>query len=60
MFRSHILVCGGMGCTSGNSVKIYEALVHRIYKEGLEKEVHVTQTGCFGLCALGPIMIIYP
>ena len=60
MFRSHILVCGGTGCTSNNSIKIYEALVHRIYKEGLEKEVHVTQTGCFGLCALGPIMIVYP
>ena len=60
MFRSHILVCGGTGCTSNNSIKIYEALVHRIYEEGLEKEVHVTQTGCFGLCALGPIMIVYP
>ena len=60
MFRSHILVCGGTGCTSGNSMKIYEALVDRIQKEGLEKEVHVTKTGCFGLCAYGPIMIVYP
>ena len=60
MFRSHILVCGGTGCTSGNSMKIYDALVARIQKEGLENEVHVTKTGCFGLCALGPIMIVYP
>ena len=60
MFRSHILVCGGTGCTSGNSMKIYDALVERIKKEGLENEVHVTKTGCFGLCALGPIMIVYP
>ena len=60
MFRSHILVCGGTGCTSGNSMKIYDALVDRIQKEGLEKEVHVTKTGCFGLCAYGPIMIVYP
>ena len=60
MFRSHILVCGGTGCTSGNSMKIYDALVERIKKEGLEEEVHVTKTGCFGLCALGPIMIVYP
>ena len=60
MFRSHILVCGGTGCTSGNSMKIYDALVERIKKEGLENEVHVTKTGCFGLCAYGPIMIVYP
>ena len=60
MFRAHILVCGGTGCTSGNSMKIYDALVERIRKEGLENEVHVTKTGCFGLCALGPIMIVYP
>ena len=41
-------------------MKIYDALVARIQKEGLENEVHVTKTGCFGLCALGPIMIVYP
>ena len=41
-------------------MKVYDALVERIKKEGLENEVHVTKTGCFGLCALGPIMIVYP
>ena len=60
MFRSHILVCGGTGCTSGNSMKVYDALVDRVQKAGLENEVHVTKTGCFGLCAYGPIMIVYP
>ena len=60
MFRTHILVCGGTGCTSNNSMKIYDKLVEGIKREGLESEVHVTKTGCFGLCALGPIMIVYP
>lgn len=60
MFRSHILVCGGTGCTSSGSVKIIDALQSEIEKAGLEKEVSVVQTGCHGLCALGPIMIVYP
>ncbi|SHO52900.1 NADH-quinone oxidoreductase subunit NuoF [Anaerocolumna xylanovorans] len=60
MFRSHVLVCGGTGCTSSGSVKIIEALQEEIKKNGLEKEVSVVQTGCHGLCALGPIMIVYP
>ncbi len=60
MFRSHILVCGGTGCTSSGSVKIIEALQEEIQKNGLESEVSVVQTGCHGLCALGPIMIVYP
>ncbi len=60
MFRSHVLVCGGTGCTSSGSVKIIETLQSEIEKNGLEKEVSVVQTGCHGLCALGPIMIVYP
>lgn len=60
MYRSHILVCGGTGCTSSGSVKIMEALQTEIEKQGLSKEVSVVQTGCHGLCALGPIMIVYP
>ncbi|MDF2870994.1 MAG: hypothetical protein K0R05_2569 [Anaerocolumna sp.] len=60
MFRSHVLVCGGTGCTSSGSVRIIETLQSEIEKNGLEKEVSVVQTGCHGLCALGPIMIIYP
>ena len=60
MFRSHVLVCGGTGCTSSGSVKIIESLQEEIKKNGLEKEVSVVQTGCHGLCALGPIMIVYP
>ncbi len=60
MYRSHVLVCGGTGCTSSGSVKIIEALQSEINKNGLRDEVAVVQTGCHGLCALGPIVIIYP
>ncbi len=60
MYRSHVLVCGGTGCTSSGSQKIIDALNKEIKKNGLEKEVAVVKTGCHGLCALGPIMIIYP
>ena len=60
MYRTHVMVCGGTGCTASGSGKIQEALVSEIKKKGLEDEVKVVQTGCFGLCELGPIMIIYP
>ncbi|MGI6264317.1 MAG: NADH-ubiquinone oxidoreductase-F iron-sulfur binding region domain-containing protein [Acutalibacteraceae bacterium] len=60
MYRSHVLVCGGTGCTSSNSPKIIEALEKEIAAQGLTDEVKVVRTGCFGLCALGPIMIVYP
>jgi NADP-reducing hydrogenase subunit HndC len=60
MFRAHILVCGGTGCTSGHSKKIFEAFEENITKDGLANEVKVIMTGCFGLCALGPIVIVYP
>ena len=60
MYRSHVLVCGGTGCTSSNSLAIIDALESEIAKKGLQEEVKVVRTGCFGLCALGPIMIVYP
>ena len=60
MYRSHVLVCGGTGCTSSGSPQIMEALKHEIKRQGLEEEVAVVETGCHGLCALGPIMIVYP
>ena len=60
MYRSHVLVCGGTGCTSSNSQKIIEAMEAEIAAKGLQDEVQVIRTGCFGLCALGPIMIVYP
>jgi len=60
MYRSHVLICGGTGCTSSGSAAIEKALVAEIDKNGLKDEVQVVKTGCFGLCALGPIMIVYP
>ncbi len=60
MIRSHVLVCGGTGCTSSGSGKVIEALNTEIAAKGLADEIKVVQTGCFGLCALGPIMIVYP
>ena len=59
-YRKHVLVCGGTGCTSSGSKRIIETLEKEIAKHGLEKEVGIVKTGCFGLCALGPIMIVYP
>lgn len=60
MYRSTVLVCGGTGCTSSHSEKIIEALNTELEKNDLQKEVNVIRTGCFGLCALGPIMVVYP
>ena len=60
MIRAHVLVCGGTGCTSSGSPKIQDAFNQEIEKNGLTEEVKVVQTGCFGLCALGPVVIIYP
>lgn len=60
MYRSQVLICGGTGCTSSGSVKIAKRLQEEIDKNGLTDEVMVVRTGCFGLCALGPIMIVYP
>ena len=60
MYRSHVLVCGGTGCTSSNSQAIIETLEAQLAEKGLSEEIKVIRTGCFGLCALGPIMIVYP
>lgn len=60
MYRSHILVCGGTGCTSSGSHRIIHALEEELKRNNLEHEVSVVQTGCHGLCALGPIMLVYP
>ena len=60
MVRSHVLICGGTGCTSSGSPALREALTKELEANGLSEEIKVVQTGCFGLCALGPIMIVYP
>jgi NADP-reducing hydrogenase subunit HndC len=60
MIRSHVLVCGGTGCTSSGSEQIIKTFESEISKSGLAEEVKVVRTGCFGLCALGPVVIVYP
>ena len=60
MIRSHVLICGGTGCTSSGSVVLQETFNKTIADFGLAEEVKLVQTGCFGLCALGPVVIVYP
>jgi NADH:ubiquinone oxidoreductase subunit F (NADH-binding)/(2Fe-2S) ferredoxin/NAD-dependent dihydropyrimidine dehydrogenase PreA subunit len=59
-YRSQVLICGGTGCTSSGSMDILKAMKAELKKRGLENEVEVIRTGCFGLCANGPVVIIYP
>ena len=60
MIRAHVMICGGTGCTSSGSNKIIDAFNENIKANGLEEEIKVVQTGCFGLCALGPVVIVHP
>ena len=58
--RCHILVCGGTGCTSTGSEELIKRLNAELSERNLDKEVRVIKTGCFGLCALGPVIVVYP
>ena len=58
--KYNVLICGGTGCTSSHSTQIAEKMREELAKNGMENDVNVILTGCFGLCALGPIMIVYP
>jgi (2Fe-2S) ferredoxin len=60
MYRSQVLICGGTGCTSSESMEILQKLKEEIKKHGIENEIEVVRTGCFGLCELGPVVIVYP
>ncbi len=58
-YRKQVLVCGGTGCTSSHSLQVIEQLEKSFSELGID-DVLIVKTGCFGLCALGPIMIVYP
>ena len=58
--RSHILGCTGTGCSSSNSPAIIEAFEQELKAQGMDQEVRVVKTGCFGLCAMGPVVLVYP
>ena len=60
MIRAHVLICGGTGCTSSGSDKIQEAFERELAASGLASEIKVVRTGCFGLCAVGPVVIVHP
>ena len=60
MIRTHVLICGGTGCTSSGSTALKTALEKELAERGLTEEIKIVVTGCFGLCALGPVMIVYP
>ena len=60
IYRSHVLVCAGTGCTSSHSLRIIENFHKKLEETGYDKEVQVIRTGCFGLCAAGPIVVVYP
>ncbi|MDF9825458.1 NADP-reducing hydrogenase subunit HndC [Breznakia sp. PF5-3] len=59
-YRKQIVVCAGTGCTSSGSKKVLEAIDEGLKREKLEDDILVVKTGCFGLCALGPVVIVYP
>lgn len=60
LYRSHVLVCGGTGCTSSKSAQIEKRFNELLKEKGLDNEIKVVKTGCFGLCEAGPIVIVYP
>ncbi len=59
-YRSHILVCAGTNCVLNGSQAVRQAFVKEIEKRGLDKEVKIVETGCFGICDHGPTVVIYP
>ena len=60
MIRSQVLVCGGTGCTSSGSKVLLSTFEEELVKYGLQDEVKIVPTGCFGLCEKGPVVIVYP
>ena len=60
IYRSHILICGGTGCTSSGAGEVTEAFKKAITEKGLADEVLVVPTGCHGMCEMGPIVVVYP
>ncbi len=60
IYRSHVLICNGTGCLASKSAEIMQELEKNLAAHGIDKEVKIVKTGCFGLCEKGPIMVIYP
>ncbi len=60
LYRAHVLVCGGTGCTASGSGELMKRFEEKLKEHGLEKEIKMVRTGCFGLCEAGPVVIVYP
>ena len=60
LYRAHVLICGGTGCTSSGSQELISLFEQQLKEKNLDKEIKVVRTGCFGLCAAGPVVIVYP
>ena len=60
VYHSQVLVCGGKGCISPDSVDLFRSLKSEIRKHKLNHEIEVLRTECLGLCELGPVVIVYP
>lgn len=58
--RTHIMVCGGTGCVSAQSLEMVDLLKSKLVEKGYDQEVNVVKTGCFGFCGQGPIVKIHP
>ncbi len=60
LYRAHVLVCRGTGCTASGSGPLYETFREELARRGLDKEVMLVETGCHGMCEMGPIVVVYP
>ncbi|HCR38495.1 MAG TPA: NADH-quinone oxidoreductase subunit NuoF [Synergistaceae bacterium] len=60
LYRAHVLVCKGTGCTASGAGSVYDALKRELDRRGLDKEVMLVETGCHGMCEMGPIVVVYP
>jgi len=60
LYRAHVLVCTGTGCTASGSPAVYKALQEELSRRKLDREVMLVETGCHGMCEMGPIVVIYP
>ena len=58
--KNYILVCGGTGCTSNHSLDVVKAFETHLKEHGLQDDVKIIQTGCLGLCAKGPVVVVHP
>jgi len=59
-YKYQVLVCGGAGCISSNCADVEKAIKHEIKEQGIEKDIKVFQTGCMGICAMGPVILVLP